>query len=604
MDTYTEFNGIKRKVSVIKKWDGSNWNDTVLPTYPSWTPHIEAINDVGNVAVGTIVLPFTTSETIVWTEKDNKWTETILSIDTPTKIAPNGAANLPSYANVRLINGEGDLIAGEIVGSEISELVVWKLSDGKWSLPRPLYATNLWEGIEARVINHKGDIIAGGVYIRDSDDNRDLYPAVWSGENYAIQYLKNTKDELNPGKVNALSKDGKIAAGFSERDNKKYATVWAGKNWEKVYELPDFTPDGLDHPHSAVLAMNDDGTLLGGAVTIKDDWETRAAIWYVQYNDKNEMVSNKLIKDKDDFLSVTITPINVDDTKKALAEMGRTTASLLALQHQGLKRLQKGCYTNEQGFCYRAYGDWSEADNSKDLNAGLTLGYQFGNGVLFGATLDHTLDRKLATEHNHTHRNVGLGTFARVDYANWYLSPSIAWNSYNTKLKRNLYAGTESEIQNANVKGLALSLTVGQDFNLANNTSLGWYSTLSHNKLSRQAFAEKNLVLPFSYGEMQLKETTLALGAKLELPITQKFSAVFNAEVEQQLSGNTPTFTASGKITQFSNEYAVNRTRGKVQLGGVYKLNPNFELFLTPYFESGIYGSKRYGAEIGISGRF
>ncbi|MGX3097330.1 autotransporter domain-containing protein, partial [Ursidibacter sp. B-7004-1] len=117
------------------------------------------------------------------------------------------------------------------------------------------------------------------------------------------------------------------------------------------------------------------------------------------------------------------------------------------------------------------------------------------------------------------------------------------------------------------------------------------------NKATLAGYQETGLRLPIHFGEIRLSEKTAALGVKLQKPFTEKVKGVLSAQVEQQLSGKSPVYTAQGNFVGSVNKtMKINTTRAKLQAGISYQLKPNMEVSVLPYIERGIYGSKRYGA--------
>ncbi|MBR0574703.1 autotransporter domain-containing protein, partial [Pasteurella atlantica] len=78
-----------------------------------------------------------------------------------------------------------------------------------------------------------------------------------------------------------------------------------------------------------------------------------------------------------------------------------------------------------------------------------------------------------------------------------------------------------------------------------------------------------------SFEKINYTDTALALGVEGRLPLTHKLSLLASAEVEQQLTGDNPTYTVSMPfVGGFSKTAKITKTRGRVQTGLSYNINP------------------------------
>ncbi|MGQ0286487.1 hypothetical protein ACT2CV_04705 [Pasteurellaceae bacterium 22721_9_1] len=295
--------------------------------------------------------------------------------------------------------------------------------------------------------------------------------------------------------------------------------------------------------------------------------------------------------------------INLDFTINALQQFGTDSIKLMAMQQHALSRLQQGCHTN-QTFCYDVRTDIAKSGETKDTAASFTAGYHFGNGLTLGVSFDRSLRRNLPDTYKRNSSNLGWGVFGRWQSENWYVQPAVAWDYYNAQVKRPVYDNTESEQHVSRIKGLGASLTIGQDFAL-DNAELGWYVSGRYNRISRTGYTEKNLLFPVKFGDLSLTDTTVALGTKLALPVTDKLKFLAKAEVEQRVGGKNPTYTAAGQyIGNFRYEGKLNKTRAKFSTGVSYAFSPAFKVEVSPYVERNTFGKTRYGGMLSFNGEF
>ncbi|WGZ33695.1 autotransporter domain-containing protein [Xylella fastidiosa] len=115
--------------------------------------------------------------------------------------------------------------------------------------------------------------IAAGQSSVDSSSTQ-LQATIWSGDNWATKTKLGTLKSDNSGEtvINALSADGKVAAGASEHDSSrsftsmdKHGIIWSGNNWATKTDLG--TLKSSNFGISSVNALSADGTIAVGHAT-------------------------------------------------------------------------------------------------------------------------------------------------------------------------------------------------------------------------------------------------------------------------------------------------------------------------------------------------
>lgn len=382
---------------------------------------------------------------------------------------------------------------------------------------------------------------------------------------------------------------------LNDKDEER-AIIWSGDNWQTKTDLGTLKTDNSGQ--STALALSADGKVVAGKSENEYGYSS-ATLWHLKFNEPEPAPQPELKPEVE-----IVGKINRDFTVNALQQLGADSISLMSMQQHSLNRLQQGCYT-DQTFCYAVRSDWVKGRDHRDTAVGFSLGYHFGNGFLLGLNADRSLQRSLPESYKRNRNNLGWGVFARWQGENWYIAPAVAWDYYDAQVKRPLLPNTETEQHTSRIKGFGTSLTLGQDFTLSNNMKLGWYSALRYQRISRSGYSEQRVAFPVSFGDMRLKETTIALGATFSVPLTDKLRWSNRAEIEQRVSSANPTYTASAQhIGNFSYEGKLNRTRGKVSTGLSYQFSPAFSVEVSPYLERSSFGKNRYGGTLTLSGSF
>ncbi|MDO4769482.1 MAG: autotransporter outer membrane beta-barrel domain-containing protein [Brachymonas sp.] len=307
----------------------------------------------------------------------------------------------------------------------------------------------------------------------------------------------------------------------------------------------------------------------------------------------------------------TVVVIDPVHTQQAIARMGDDALSALSLQQQKLQRMQVGCVPQAGQACVSLSQNFAGRGGNTDATVGLNLAYGFGGNFSAGLALDHSLQRDLPGSHKDRRNNAGMGVFARwqqkPDGNGWFIHPAAAFESYKLQLRRptNL-PNTEAGEGQSQVQGTAYSLTTGQNFALGGGRQFGWYAAVRHSDLRRDAYAESNdVAFPVSYGDLRLRDTSTAVGARAAIPLGSQLLWRASAEVEQHVAGSNPVYTAGAQyVGGYSRELEVKKTRASVSTGLSYRLGPLFSVSLDAQAGNGLFGKSHWGTSLKLTGQF
>ncbi|WP_419669847.1 hypothetical protein [Xylella fastidiosa] len=139
---------------------------------------------------------------------------------------------------------------------------------------------------------HDGTIAAGMSEIDTVTKEVYRQATIWSGKNWEKISLGSLRsDNLGNSQVTRLSADGKIAAGYSDTDSKtiQHAVIWSGENWATKTDLGTFKADNSGG--SSIHGLSADGTIAVG-FSSTDAKGQRAVLWKIVYPASSESGSN------------------------------------------------------------------------------------------------------------------------------------------------------------------------------------------------------------------------------------------------------------------------------------------------------------------------
>lgn len=182
------------------------------------------------------------------------------------------------------LSADGKVAAG-ISESEIpfQRAVIW--SGDNWATKTDLGTLrndNSGDSI-ATALSADGTIAAGMSEIDTVTKEVYRQATIWSGKNWEKISLGSLRsDNLGNSQVTRLSADGKIAAGYSDTDSKtiQHAVIWSGENWATKTDLGTFKADNSGG--SSIHGLSADGTIAVG-FSSTDAKGQRAVLWKIVY---------------------------------------------------------------------------------------------------------------------------------------------------------------------------------------------------------------------------------------------------------------------------------------------------------------------------------
>lgn len=282
----------------------------------------------------------------------------------------------------------------------------------------------------------------------------------------------------------------------------------------------------------------------------------------------------------------------------------------LAAQQQQLRNLQTTCHIH-QGFCYGISHELTASHDSREQDVNLRLGYGFGNGISLGITLAQPLKRHWHQGVSDDSRGPAAGLSVRYeqaigDDARWFIEPAWSFSQYRADFTRPVLSGTEAGHGRSRLHGNAVSLTAGYAQTLPSQSQWQVYTALRHSDLQRDAYQESDSAsFPASYEKVSLHDTALAVGASASLPLTDKLSVFADAEVEQRLGSNTPTYRANMPYVGAAvMQDKPAPTRANARVGVNYALTPQLNVQFSPSVGSGFSSKGYWGTYLGVKGSF
>lgn len=434
----------------------------------------------------------------------------------------------------------------------------------------------------------------------DGKVNVQRHGVVWSGQNMQTVTLLSGLHESDLTGVNALSKDGRVVAGWSESAEKSLtqfngstktppfsilasdinrdfmypvyhaAVIWSGKNWKTVTNLQQGMGNVL---YSEARAVNADGTIVGGTYVLRKDVEDefmlqsaakgdgtsyqnpamnwiphRPALWRITWpeplKEAAEQSSGENLPVADTSVQPKVTMIDLMNTRESIYRTGSDALSALEMQRNALLRLHDSCVSGHQGeFCYSLKTGMTTDGDDKDIYGGFTLGYGLNDYLTAGISLDHSFSRSMPDSFGNAGNNLGGGVFVHlrqpVGEHEFYIEPSFAFNSTDVDITRSAsgLAYTEKARGVSRIKGTGASLETGFNFSTTERLRTGLYVGARHSRVQRDAYTERNAAFPVSYDDMVYSSTVALAGARLNVALTESLSWNSGIEVERELAG-------------------------------------------------------------------
>ncbi|MFG1447911.1 hypothetical protein [Xylella fastidiosa] len=244
---------------------------------------IFALSADGKVAAGISESEIPFQRAVIWSG-DNWATKTDLGTLRNDNLGDSTAS---------VLSADGKVVAGTSRSDEFSErATIW--SGDNWATKTDLGTLrndNSGDSI-ATALSADGTIAAGMSEIDTVTKEVYRQATIWSGKNWEKISLGSLRsDNLGNSQVTRLSADGKIAAGYSDTDSKtiQHAVIWSGENWATKTDLGTFKADNSGG--SSIHGLSADGTIAVG-FSSTDAKGQRAVLWKIVYPASSESGSN------------------------------------------------------------------------------------------------------------------------------------------------------------------------------------------------------------------------------------------------------------------------------------------------------------------------
>ncbi|AIC12349.1 hypothetical protein LZ757_07030 [Xylella fastidiosa subsp. morus] len=266
-------------------WSERNWeNKTDLGTLRNdnaGNSIVFSLSADGKIAAGTSESATPFQRATIWS--GNNWaTKTDLGTLRNDNSGGSSVSSLSSDGKIAAGNSESDL-KEDVTSNFYQRPVIW--AGDNWATKidvGTLRKDNLGKA-QINALSNDGKIAAGTSEIDTVTKEVYQQATIWSGENWATKTRLGSlrSDNLGNSQVIALSADGKIAAGYSETDSKTiHAIIWSGENWETKTDLGTFKSDNAGS--SGIEALSADGTIAVG-FSSTDAKGRRAVLWKIIY---------------------------------------------------------------------------------------------------------------------------------------------------------------------------------------------------------------------------------------------------------------------------------------------------------------------------------
>jgi len=497
------------------------------------------------------------------------------------------------------VSDDGGVIVGNAtVASGDYRAVAWK---GGASAPLSL-GTLSGANSFATAVSGNGSVVVG-------------YAELASGNYHAVSWkgAVTTPTDLDTlggamSSAAAVSHDGSVIVGFAQTGaGDQHATAWLGG---AVTPTDLGTLGGVA---SSATSVSANGDVIAGTATMGDGL-SHVALWKVVKITPLDPDPDPAPTQPDPGSTPTpdpvVVPLDVTNTVQTVAALAHDTFSVIESQRATLGRLQTSCDVWKAGeSCYSISTDIGKSGNTKDMLGWMTLGHAFTDNFSAGVSIAHSLWRDLPGDFDRDDNNIGGGLYARwrdqTANGSWYVQGSAAINRYDVKRTRRVLGYTEPGTGDSTVNGWGVQLEAGQSFDLANQSTVGYYGGLRYDDLKMDGYTETNAYFPFTYSDVKSQRSTAYLGANYGMALTDKVRWSVNAEIEQDLSHKDPSVVASADYIgtlKFDSDAA--HTRGSLSTTVSYAFSDAVSVGVTPYVNRTVNKDTAFGAIIGLSGKF
>lgn len=526
------------------------------------------------------------------------------------------------------ISADGNVIVGSSRISDIPPVdraFRWTSADGMESLGT-LGGTSSF----ARGVSANGSVIVGNSQIPNGNINAFRWDAASGME--SIGTLGG-----NFSSANSVSGDGSVIVGYSRIvSTEDRAFRWTeAQGMQNLGVLPGYAESvayGVSNNGTVIVGesstgisdsrafrwteaegMQDLGTLGGDtslASAVSDDGSVIAGRSTTASGDEHATLWKFVVSPPEgpDVLPPVI--VDVDNTVKTVAALANDTFAVMEMQRLALGKLQHRCDVSRAGeICYSAITDLGGFDGNVDALGGATIGYGFTEHFSAGVTLGHSLWQDLPGSFERNNSNIGGGLYAQwkdtTATGDWYLRGSLAGNRYHVQPARRVFGVTEAGKGDSHITGWSASVELGQSHHVADQARFGYYGGLRHGALKMDAYTESNAAFPFSYSDVSYRLTSLYAGTHYAMPLADAVTWSMNAEIEQDLSQDAPSVTASADyIGTLRFNADPDRTRGVLSTSLSYDMNDSVSLSATPYIAHTAVSEAVVGTMLKLYGKF
>ena len=220
-----------------------------------------------------------------------------------------------------------------------------------------------------------------------------------------------------------------------------------------------------------------------------------------------------------------------------------------------------------------------------DLTTGkLTVAYKVNDNVHVGAYLDQTLNASTATGVNLSNGGAALGAFAvwnaNADGLGTQIRLTAGYNNKDLTVTRQvtgIFSEAGSGTTNLNSYGVAAMASYAML--MQGDIIFTPYLGLRYTKVSADGYTEQanvNVTDPLTYSALTQDATTALIGTKWTKAIGDKAMAYVSLGLEQDLSNNGGTYTATSAnifgLTPIAFNANINRTRPTASISSYYNL--------------------------------
>jgi len=283
---------------------------------------------------------------------------------------------------------------------------------------------------------------------------------------------------------------------------------------------------------SEARGVTDDGTVVVG-VSDTDLGLTHAAIWKLKYSG---------------------TVVAVDATNSVYA-MGRTASrgyGVLDLYQTALSSLSEArCDVSAGGACVGVFTTYDATNGNGRATTGAFGAFRLSDNVVIGGAVNVPYHTDLVENYEaRGDLRPGVGAFIRFeqerDGRGLSLTLSGSYLSQGVSIWRDTLPMTEPGKGRSTIEGHRVAVTAAYGFGLGEKTSITSQVSLSHHKVTRDAYTETSgAEFPATYGKLGNERTDLDVGLNVRHKLSDLFEFDVTAGASIKLMNNRKEFTGA-----------------------------------------------------------